>query len=148
MIQDLIGLYQRDLEKFATELEAYPDDAAIWKLRGDIKNPPGNLAMHVIGNLNHYLGATLGNTGYIRNRTAEFETREGSIAELAQQLRQTAAMMETVLSRLSQEQLEATYPKPVEGYPQSTQGFLLHLYGHLNWHLGQVNYHRRLMVSS
>ena len=146
MTHDLIGLYKRDLEKFAVELELYPDDAAIWKLAGEIKNPAGNLAMRIVGNLNHFVGAELGNTGYVRNRPAEFETRSGSRADLARQLRDTAQMIEAVLGGFSPEMLEAPYPKPLEGYPSSNQAFLLHLYGHLNWHLGQVNYHRRLVT--
>ncbi|MDX2008453.1 MAG: hypothetical protein SFU83_24675 [Meiothermus sp.] len=146
MIGDLIGLYKRDLEKFAAELEAYRDDGSIWKLAGEIKNPAGNLAMHVVGNLNYYVGALLGGTRYVRNRPAEFETREGSRADLAKQLRETGVMIERVLGGFSREQLEAPFPQPIEEYPSSNQGFLMHLYGHLNWHLGQVNYHRRLVV--
>jgi hypothetical protein len=146
MIHDLIGLYKRDLEKFAAELELYPDDASIWKLAGEIKNPAGNLAMHVVGNLNHFVGAVLGNTDYVRNRFAEFETRVGSRADLARQVREAAGMIEVVLGRFSKAQLEAPYPAPLEGYPGTHLGFLLHLYGHLNWHLGQVNYHRKMVL--
>jgi hypothetical protein len=147
MTEALIALYRRDLERFVAELEAYADESLLWQIAGDIKNPAGNLALHIVGNLNTFVGDVLGNTGYVRDRPAEFSRRDVPRAELVEQLRQTANMIERVLSSPELVSLEDPYPQEVLGYPMTNQYFLIHLYGHLNWHLGQVNYHRRLMLA-
>ncbi len=144
MISDILPLYRRDLEQLIRELEAYPNEHSLWSVMGEIKNPAGNIALHVIGNLNHFIGVGLGQTDFKRDREAEFSRRDVPRAEIVQGLRSTLTMLERVLPNLDSEALEAIYPQEVLGYPMSTQYFLIHLYGHLNWHLGQINYHRRL----
>lgn len=144
MIHDLIKLFRRDLAKLVTELEAYPDDAALWVIKADIKNPAGNLVLHINGNLNQYFGAVLAGTSYVRNREAEFGSRGVPRAELIAATQATSSMIETVLADLDPARLEQPYPQEVLGYPMSVGYFLMHLHGHLNWHLGQINYHRRL----
>jgi hypothetical protein len=146
MTQNLLQLYRRDLDKLITELEAYPTEAALWRVAGEIKNSAGNLTLHLIGNLNLFIGVKLGNSDFVRDRDAEFALRDVPRADLVQKLRQTITMLETTLPTLTSAVLEETYPLEVLGYPMSTQYFLIHLYGHLNYHLGQVNNHRRLVA--
>jgi Protein of unknown function (DUF1572) len=143
MTEHLLALFKRDLERLIAELEAYTDESDLWKLAGEIKNSPGNLVLHLHGNLNHYVGKILGNLEFARDREAEFSRSDVPRAELIQMVRATSAMLETVLPSL--EDLEKPYPLEVLGYPMTTGYFSIHLYGHLNWHLGQVNYHRRLV---
>jgi uncharacterized damage-inducible protein DinB len=143
--QDLIDLFQRDLKKLIAELEAYPDEAGLWTKAGEIKNSAGNLALHLIGNLNQFIGVDLGGTDFKRDREAEFNSSGMARAEIIKQLEATITTIETVVGSLTNAQLEAKFPKEVLGHAMTTQGFLLHLYGHLNYHLGQVNYHRRLL---
>jgi uncharacterized damage-inducible protein DinB len=144
MLADLNALYQRDLQRWIDDLHAYPNDAAVWTLAGDIKNSAGTLTLHINGNLNHYLGAHLGHTGYVRDRPAEFSTRGIPRATLIAHLEATKAMIAKVLAQPLD--LDATYPENVLGEPMTTRFFLIHLYGHLNWHRGQINYHRRLVA--
>ncbi len=146
MTNDLVNLFRRDLGKLIAELEAYSSEAVIWAVAGEIKNSAGTLVLHLVGNLNHFIGVKLGGTNFIRDREAEFALRDIPRAELIQKLRDTLAMLETTLPTLDAASLEAAYPLEVMGYPMTTQYFLIHLYGHLNWHLGQINYHRRLMA--
>jgi uncharacterized damage-inducible protein DinB len=148
MTQDLIKLYQRDLAKLVVELEAYPTEDSLWLLAFEIKNPAGNLALHLIGNLNQFIGVDLGGTDFKRDRDAEFNSKNVPRAEIIQAIHQTSIMIEKVLTSLDQARLEQLFPKEVLGYPMTTNYFLLHLYGHLNWHLGQINYHRRLVATS
>ncbi|NJK43557.1 MAG: DinB family protein [Pleurocapsa sp. SU_196_0] len=145
MNEELVKLFKRDLEKLITELEAYPDETAVWRMDGEIKNSAGNLALHLVGNLNQFIGVKLGGTDFVRDRDAEFASRDLPRATLISQLRDTIAILERVLSSLDAATLEATYPQEVLGYPMTTRYFLMHLYGHLNYHLGQINYHRRLL---
>ena len=72
MINTLLQLFQRDLEKLKTEISSYKDEKKIWVISGEVKNSAGNLCLHLCGNLQHFIGAVLGNSGYVRNRDAEF----------------------------------------------------------------------------
>ena len=144
MLNDLIQLFRRDLTKLTAELEAYPSEAALWAVKDGIKNPAGNLALHLNGNLNQYIGVRLGGTSYLRNREAEFRLKGVPRAELIAATQATSSMIETVLGGLDPARLGQPYPEEVLGYPMTTGYFLIHVHGHLNWHLGQINYHRRL----
>ncbi|HRI80598.1 MAG TPA: DinB superfamily protein [Cyclobacteriaceae bacterium] len=135
----------RDLNKLSSELSLYKDESLIWKLRGDIKNTAGNLCLHLCGNLQHYIGAVLGNTGYLRNRENEFALRDISREILLNEIGKTKKSIESTLPLLTESQLQSEYPTDVFGYPITTGFFLIHLSAHLGYHLGQVNYHRRLM---
>ena len=145
MTEHLMALFKRDLEKLIAELEAYTDEHKLWVRAGEVKNPAGNLVLHLHGNLNMFVGKVLGNLEFVRDREAEFSRSNVPRAELIAMVQATIAMLERVLPSLNAEDLEKPYPLEVLGYPMTTGYFLIHLYGHLNWHLGQVNYHRRLV---
>ena len=145
MTNDLQTLFQRDLLKIIAELELFEFEAALWTTAAGGSNAAGNLALHVVGNLNQYIGVKLGATDFQRDRPAEFASRDIPKQQLIAQLRDTAMMIDEVLSQLSAAQLEEIYPEEVFGYAMTTGHFLIHLYGHLNYHLGQVNYLRRVL---
>jgi len=144
---DLALLLTRELEAFAREVEAFPNDDAVFKTLPGVTNSAGNLAQHVAGNLRHFVGAVLGGSGYVRDRSAEFTARGTSRAELARELRETAALVGEVLPRLSEEQLAARYPEAVGGIEVPCDRFLLHLLSHLAHHLGQAGYLRRVLTA-
>lgn len=145
MLQSLIKLFRRDLEKVKSELLSYSNEDAIWITQKAVSNCTGNLALHLVGNLNHFIGATLGNTGYVRERDLEFSQKNVSVSEIVGMLDDTANMIEHVLTNLTPEDLQKEYRRnPFEDY-MTTEYFLLHLQSHLAYHLGQINYHRRLL---
>lgn len=145
MKQSLLSLFKRDLNKLRTEIDSYQDEVNIWKTDKNISNSAGNLCLHLIGNLNHYIGMMLGNSGYIRNRELEFSLKEISRTKLIQQIDKTIETVALTLEKLSAEGLQKEYPEQPLGYSMTTEYFLIHLFGHLSYHLGQVNYHRRLL---
>ena len=145
MTTSLINLFERDLDKLKDEILAYPDEKALWKIDANIKNSGGNLALHIVGNLNHFIGAVLGNTNYKRQRDKEFNEKNVPRLIIVDKIKDIKSILIEVLSSISKEELTATYPIEVFGKPMSTEYFLIHLYGHLNYHLGQINYHRRLL---
>jgi uncharacterized damage-inducible protein DinB len=142
----LIQLYTRDLEKLKAEIEQYSDEADLWKTSGEITNSAGNLTLHLIGNLKHFIGAVLGNSGFIRDRDAEFSTGGISRSELLSEIDVAATVAKSTLEKLTDEDLAKTYGIEVFGHPMTTGFFLVHLTTHLNYHLGQINYHRRLLA--
>jgi len=145
IIESLKSLYNRDLNKLKTEIESYRNETTIWKTDKNISNSAGNLCLHLVGNLNNYIGAELGKTGYIRNREQEFSLKDIPQAELIEKVTATVDMVDDVLSQLTPEDLEKEYPLAVFGETMTTGYFLIHLITHLDYHLGQINYHRRLL---
>ncbi|MBK7652646.1 MAG: DUF1572 family protein [Flammeovirgaceae bacterium] len=137
-------LFCRDLAKLKVELESYKTETQIWKVVGDITNSAGNLCLHLVGNLDTYIGATLGNSGYVRNRDAEFALKDIPRAELILRIDSTIQTIQRVVPTLSEEQLKSEYPLLVLKEKTTTEYFLIHLAMHLSYHLGQINYHRRL----
>jgi uncharacterized damage-inducible protein DinB len=145
MIETLTRFFLNDLEKLKTEITSFKDEKNIWEISGDIKNSAGNLCLHLCGNLQHFIGAVLGNSGYVRNRDAEFSRTNVPVKELVAEIELTIKVVEKTLKNLPEGILEKTYPINVFGYEMTTEFFLTHLTTHLNYHLGQINYHRRLM---
>lgn len=145
MIQSLRKLFARDLGKLKTEIEQYKSEQSIWLVEGGIANSAGNLCLHLVGNLNTYIGAELGKTGYIRHRELEFSLKDIPRTELIAKVEETIAVVDAALATVTESQLNEEYPLEVLGGKMTTEFFLLHLLTHLSYHLGQVNYHRRLL---
>ncbi|MEO9966006.1 MAG: DinB family protein [Reichenbachiella sp.] len=146
-VQSIKELIIRDLNSLEKEIQSYIRSADIWKIEGDIKNSAGNLTLHICGNLQHFIGAIVGKDGYIRKREEEFASKNLSIEELMDEVSATKQAVEKALSNLSDDHLEQIYPVEVFGKPITFSYFLIHLTGHLMYHLGQINYHRRLLAS-
>lgn len=142
------GILLRDVACVRREIEAYKHDADVWRLDAAIPNSAGTLAIHLAGNLRHYVGAVLGDTGYVRDRDAEFSARDLPRAEILRRLDAAREDITKVIPRLTDAQLAATYPLPVAGKTVSTADMLMHLAVHLTYHLGQMDYHRRLLGGS
>ncbi|WP_426481242.1 DinB family protein [Chryseobacterium sp. R2ACT005] len=143
--ESLRSLYNRDLNKLKSEIEAYQHEENLWKIDKSIANSAGNLVLHLVGNLNHFIGTHLGNTGYVRHRDLEFSLKDIPRAELIEKIEATAAMIDSVLPQLSDDDLKKEYPLVVFENSMTTDYFLIHLIAHLDYHLGQINYHRRLL---
>ena len=145
LTQALKTLYQRDLNKLKKEIELYKKESNLWIIDKNIANSAGNLCLHLIGNLNTYFGKELGGTSYIRNRDLEFSQKDLPQAALLKMIDETIAIVEKVLDTLTDQQLEEEYPVIVFAEKMTTGFFLVHLVAHLDYHLGQINYHRRLL---
>ena len=137
-------VFKKDLIRLKLEIDAFELEENLWLKSEGINNSAGNLCLHIIGNLNNYIGAILGNTGYIRNRPLEF-TDKVTKKNLLEKIENTQVVVLKTLESLKPEQLERIYPEDVLGYKMTTEYFLIHLIGHLNYHLGQINYHRRIL---
>ncbi|GIV35650.1 MAG: hypothetical protein KatS3mg032_0029 [Cyclobacteriaceae bacterium] len=144
-INNLIAVFNRDLQQLQKEIEAYPNEEALWRLAGEIKNPGGNLCLHLCGNLQHFIGHVLGGSDYRRNRDYEFSARHVPRATLLKETETTRTVVGQTLSALNPSTLLKPFPAELPMGQVTTSFFLLHLVAHLNYHLGQVNYHRRLI---
>jgi len=143
--QLLLSHFEKDINKLIDEISLYKNESDLWILKGDIKNSPGTLTLHITGNLQHFIGAQLGNTGYIRQRDKEFSDRNISKENLLKGLSEALEIVKTTLSKLSEGDLQKDFPIPFLEKIRPTFEILFLLYGHLNYHLGQINYHRRFL---
>jgi hypothetical protein len=145
IIQELRKVFIKDLEKLKDEIALYRHEQNLWKIEKEIANSAGNLCLHLVGNLNHFIGTVIGKTGYIRNRDAEFASKNIPQKELVRMVEETIVVVDKVLKTMTDEQLADEYPLLVLKEKTSTGYFLFHLSSHLGYHLGQINYHRRLI---
>jgi uncharacterized damage-inducible protein DinB len=142
------ALLDRDLRALRREVEAYPSEGALWQPVPGISNVAGTLVLHLTGNLQHYFGARLGGTGYIRDRAVEFARRDVPRSELLGQIEAARAAVKAAVSRMRESELAAEYPEPVGGVRVETGEYLIHLLTHFAYHLGQIDYHRRVVTGS
>ncbi|NMN38157.1 DinB family protein [Pedobacter sp. SG918] len=145
LTQTLKTLFNRDLNKLKSEIESYKVESTLWLIDRGIANSAGNLCLHLIGNLNTYIGATLGGSNYIRNRELEFSLKDIPKQQLINMIEETLTSVNETLDKITEEQLNSEYPMLVFKEKTATEFFLVHLTTHLAYHLGQINYHRRLL---
>ena len=145
LIESLKILFDRNLTLLRNEIDSYQNEAKIWVIEENISNSAGNLCLHLIGNLNTYIGAEIGKTGYVRHRELEFSTKNIAKSVLIQKIDDTMHIVNQSLDKLSEANLYAEYPLLVLDKKTSYAFFLVHLSSHLAYHLGQINYHRRLL---
>ena len=146
MIAGLAELFRRDLQRLVQELEAFPEDA-LWATLPGVTNSAGNLTRHLEGNLRHYIGTQLAGIPYTRDRSVEFGPTRVSQQELVQRVQSLQPLIPDIIAGLTQVQLDAIFPEPLWGGERVTSQFLFHLYGHFNYHLGQIGYLRRILTS-
>ena len=139
-------LFRRDLTRLLQQVRAFPDEATLWKTAPAIANSAGNLMLHLEGNLCEYIGRRLGGVPYHRQRDLEFATKTLPAGDLARRLEAILELVPRVVSTLSREDLEAPYPEDALGAPSTPQQVLISMHGHLNYHLGQIDYLRRVLT--
>lgn len=145
LMETLIGTYAARINDLKKEIESYENEECIWKTSADISNSGGNLCLHLVGNLNHFIGANLGDTGYVRERDLEFSDKGLSRGELLGRIDDIADVVNTTLNALTSECLDEDYPEILFDKQMDNQSVLIYMSGHLAYHLGQLNYHRRLL---
>ncbi|MEO9477834.1 MAG: DUF1572 family protein [Cyclobacteriaceae bacterium] len=145
LLETLAALFERELSRLKTEISSYKSEEALWAIDKEIANSGGNLAMHLVGNLKAFVGKELGGTGYVRDREFEFAGKGLSKSQLTSEIDETVEIVSATLKKLSAEDLNKDFPVVVFGKKTTTEYMLVHLATHLSYHLGQVNYHRRLL---
>ena len=145
ILESFSSLYERDIDALMKELKAYKKEENLWLIEGEILNSGGNLVLHLCGNLRHFIGAMLGGTSYIRQRDDEFALKDIKRSELVNHVKETKKAVLETLKELPESKLDEIYPVNVFGKEMTTFYFLQHLHSHLTYHLGQLNYHRRLL---
>lgn len=147
-VADICLLLTREVDSFIREVELFATDDELWQTVPGVSNSAGNLAAHVAGNLQHFIGARLGGGGYVRDRDREFQRSSGTRAELIQQLRNAREMVVATLTGFDENRLDAPMPGAPNNLTIPTGRFLLHLVAHTAFHLGQAGYLRRTLAGA
>ena len=143
---EIAVLFRRDLPRLAQQLDAL-DDRQLWAVVPGVSNSAGNLLLHLNGNLREYIGRQIGGVGYVRDRPREFAAKDVPRAELLADLSSLPEVIGGVLEGLSESRWDEMFPEQVlPGGPITNRQFVIHLYGHLNYHLGQIDYLRRALT--
>jgi hypothetical protein len=145
-VASVAAIIERELRTLRAEIEACSDERDLWLVAPGIANPPGVLAAHLVGNLQHFIGARMGGTGYVRDRDAEFARRDRSRAELLAAIDETRGVVRATLAALPEHELDEDFPDVVAGVRITTGDLLIHIVSHLAYHLGQIDYNRRLLA--
>lgn len=141
----LIELFERDLDRLKKEINLYKNEDNLWVVKADISNSAGNLCLHLLGNLNYFIGSVLGITGYVRHRDDEFALKNIPRQDLILNIDNCRLIIKSTLLKLTAADLEMEFPQQVFERAITTAMMLMHLTTHLNYHLGQINYHRRML---
>ena len=142
---ELITFFESDLNNLITEIELYKNEENIWRIEKSISNSAGNLTLHLIGNLHTFIGKEIGKTNYVRNRELEFTQKNVPRIELISSINTTLEMVKKSLLSITNEELKNDYPILKFSKVETNEYLLVHLIKHLTYHLGQINYHRRLI---
>lgn len=143
--QHLIPLFQKDLDKLKEEIDLYSKDEQLWQLKGSITKSAGNICLQLTGSLQHYIGAVLGDSGYVRNKEAELRVKNVPRGKLLEDIAVTRAAVTDALEQLSKNELQKNYPLPVFEENVTTEYYLIHLLCDLNLNIGQISYHRQIL---
>lgn len=143
---DLSTLFRRDLTRLVKQIEAFQDTAILWSHARGVTNSAGNLVLHIEGNLREYIGRQLGNVDYSRDRQFEFAATGLPKEDLLYRIEDLKPLITLVLESFTEERMKSPYPEDVLSCQLSVEDFLIHLYGHLNWHLGQIDSLRRVLT--
>lgn len=141
----LANFYERDFQKLIEEINLFQNEENLWKTQGSVKNSAGNLVLHIIGGTNYLIGTLLAKTGYVRDRDLEFSQKDVKRKALIAELEKLIEMVKNTLNGFSEAEMEAIYPLIFDGAKRSNSYLLVQLLAHLNYHLGQINYLRRVL---
>jgi len=139
-------IFERDIDKLTSEISLFDSEEDLWVIAGDVRNSVGNLALHLCGNLKHFVGKSLGNSGYERKREKEFSLKNVPKSEILKDIDETKSIVLSTLNKLDESKLQEIFTEKLSLGEVETEFFLVHLLTHLNYHLGQINYIRRLMI--
>ena len=145
MNNTLANFYERDLRRLIAEVNLFKSEDDLWRTQASIKNSSGNLVLHIIGGLNYLVGAVLAKNGYVRNRDEEFIKKGVERKELVSQLEALILLIKDTLNAFAPGQMEEDYPILFDDAKRTNNYVLTQLLAHLNYHLGQVNYLRRML---
>jgi uncharacterized damage-inducible protein DinB len=117
----------------------------IWKRPNDVSNSIGNLVLHLRGNVQQWIVASIGGQDFARNRPAEFAQREVlPIEQILPPLQATIDAAANVITTLTAERL--LEPVTIQGYDVTVLSAVFHVIEHFSLHTGQIVYQTKILT--
>lgn len=144
-MKTFIDQYHNSLQQLKNELALFKDEKLLWNTLPGVSNSSGNLTLHLIGNLNHFIGANMNNSGFIRNRENEFSQKNASRKALVDEIDKLTLLIPETLLKKNESWKNEKFPLEFMNETRSNEYILVQMLTHLNYHLGQINYLRRIL---
>lgn len=140
LIQDFSRNFQRSARTIHGLVEPLTEDQ-VWTNPYTYGNSIGNLVLHLTGNLNYYLGAEMGGTGYARNRPLEFDPASRiAKTELMKRFDEAIAVVVAVLAKQTEGDWGSSYSAKGLEEIGDRLSMILQCAAHLYHHTGQIMY--------
>lgn len=143
--KELSNLFEKGFEGLKHEIALYRKEEDLWITCCNVNNSAGNLAIHICGSINHFVNHGIGNTPYKRDRNVEFSQKDLSQKQILQTIEKTKANTLKTIKNINPKKLEENFPLESPFGEISSSAAIVILLGHLQYHLGQISYHRRLL---
>jgi len=134
-----LALYFRHMAARVEKAARSITDEQLWIKPFPFGNSIGHLILHLTGNLNHYIGALVAGSGYVRNREHEFiDPAHPPSDELLARFLETVDMVVRTLE--AQDDSSFLTPVAAQAPIQTRLGLFLVCAAHMNNHIGQMSY--------
>ena len=141
LVPATLAAYYEEVRDKIHELVAPISTEQLWRKPYPYGNSIGHLLLHLTGNLNHYVGARIAGTGYIRNRPLEFsDTSKRSKEQVLADFDRAIDMVAATIRKQSAEDLTAPYSDPTEPRSNTRFAVFLRMAAHAYHHTGQIIY--------
>lgn len=112
-----------------------------WRKPYPYGNSFGHLTLHLVGNLNYYIGTQIARTGYVRDREREFTERNPPPKQAVfRQLDEAVGLVVQTLETQTAETWSQEYQAVGAEHTKDHFGIFLRCAAHFNHHLGQMIY--------
>ena len=132
----------RDFARRVHALSEKLSEEQFWTKPYPYGNSFGHLTLHIIGNLNYYIGAEIVNTGYVRDREREFtEDSPPSKEEVLRRLAEAVDLVEATLETQTAETWSNAYRAAgAADFVKDRFSIFLSCAAHFHHHIGQMVY--------
>jgi hypothetical protein len=146
VVRGSLSDYYRMIHAQIHELTAALSSEQLWVRPYDYGNSIGNLILHLTGNLNYYIGARIGGSGYVRHRDLEFSDSGQTKDALLKNFDQAIEIVLATLAKQSNDDWSA--PFSAETLPECKTRFaaIVSCAGHAYHHVGQIIYLQRELI--
>lgn len=136
-----IGSYLDSAQRVHTLSDTMSEEQ-FWTRPFPYGNSFGHLTLHIIGNLNHFIGAMIANSKYVRDREREFndDTRPSKEAVLRELDQAVALAVETIKTQTDEDWSINIDANVSAGFVKDRFSVLLRSATHFHHHVGQMIY--------
>jgi uncharacterized damage-inducible protein DinB len=141
VVTSTLDSYYEEIRDRIHELVHPVSTEQLWTKAYPYGNSIGHLLLHLTGNLNHYIGAQIAKTGYVRNRPLEFtDATKHPKEKVLANFDAAIAMVVATIRQQSPADWTAPYHDPTEPRTNTRFAAFMRMAAHAYHHTGQIIY--------